>query len=669
MDKDNQPYMKRVIKQALKMTPIRRLYDRIEHLENETRQLHRKSEQDLLAYHKEYDQLRDIVATIEARNDEWAWEVRGLRITIQRLQEYNAWFLRNYPNDTKLQNQRHKSAKFTSRPLISVVVPTYNTEKKHLIACLDSVLAQTYDNWELCIADDASNLGHVKQIIEEYAKKDSRIKYVFRSKNGHICKASNGAARLAKGEFIALLDHDDLLWPNALYEVVRAINEHPDTDFVYTDEDKIEEDGIVHRNPVFKPDFSFYFLRSTNYICHFSVLRRSLFEKIGGFRDGYEGAQDWDLFLRITQVTDKIHHVPTVLYSWRLSPNSTAMNAHVKNYAILAQKRALKDDLEARGIKGTVTHSPYNVGIWMTVPAVKDKPLVSIIIPTYDMREYVERCVTSILQKTTYKNYEIILVENGSKKRSTFDYYRSLKGEEKVTVIKWDKNKRFNYSEVCNFGVEHSKGEYLLMLNNDTEVLEPAWIERMLSFAQQPDVGAVGAQLLFPNNTYQHVGVVVGIGSELPVANHPFTGSDVQSNDDFKDLFVQSIRECAGVTAACLMVARDKFEKVKGFDPSLRVTFNDVDLCLKLLAEGWHNLYLPQVRLYHHESVSIGRVNVNRDMKELNEGAEIMIHRWADIIKHDPYYNSNFSKLSNNYGLDIRDDNQRIAKNIDEFLE
>lgn len=658
----NKPHMKRVIKKALKMTPIRRLYDRIEYLENETRQA-------LLAYHKEYDQLGDTIASLEARNEEWAWEVRGLRLTIQRLQEYNAWFLQNYPSETKLQIQRQDSAKFAKRPLISIVVPTYNTDKKHLIACLDSVLAQTYDNWQLCIADDASNLGHVKQIIEEYAKKDNRIRYVFRSKNGHICKASNSAARLAKGEFIALLDHDDLLWPNALYEVVKTINQHPDTDFIYTDEDKVEEDGIVHRNPVFKPDFSFYFLRSTNYICHFSIFRRSLFEKVGGFRDGYEGAQDWDLFLRFSNSTDKIRHIPTVLYSWRLSPSSTAMDAHAKNYAIRAQKRALKDDLEARGIKGTVTSSPYNLGIWITAPAVKDKPLVSIIIPTHDMREYVERCVASILQKTTYQNYEIILVENNSKKRSTFDYYRSLKDEERVKVVKWDKNKQFNYSEVCNYGADHSKGEYLLMLNNDTEVMEPAWIERMLGFAQLPDVGAVGAQLLFPNNTYQHAGIVVGIGSELPVANHPFTNSDVRNNDDFKELFVQSIRESAGVTAACLMVARDKFEKIKGFDPTLRVTFNDVDLCLKLHAEGWHNLYLPQVRLYHHESVSVGRVNVNRDMKELNDAAELMIRRWADIFKDDPYYNPNFSKLSTNYGLDIRKDNQRIRKNIDEFLE
>ncbi|HWZ66046.1 MAG TPA: glycosyltransferase family 2 protein [Patescibacteria group bacterium] len=663
--------VKRAIKKALKLTPIRRLYDRLETLEQEIQQLNQKSESELLSYHKEYDRLRDNAAAQEFRNNEWAWEVRGLRLTIQRLQEYNAWFLQNYPNESQLQAQRRKAGHFAKRPLISIVMPTYNTDKKHLIACLDSVLNQTYDNWQLCIADDASNLVHVKQIIEEYAKKDKRIQYTFRSKNGHICKASNSAARLAKGEFIALLDHDDFLWPNALYEVVKTINQHPDTDFIYTDEDKVEEDGIVHRNPVFKPDFSFYFLRSTNYICHFSVFKRSLFEKVGGFRSGYEGSQDWDLFLRLSHITDKIQHIPTILYSWRLSPSSTAMDSNAKTYALQAQKRALTDDLEARNLKGTVKTSPYNKGIWLTVPALEDKPLISIVIPTHEMREYVERCVSSILQKTTYKNYEIILVENGSKKRSTFDYYRSLKNEGRVKVIKWgDKVKKFNYSEVCNFGAEHAEGKYLVMLNNDTEVIEPSWLENMLSFAQLPDVGAVGAQLIFPDsNTYQHVGIVVGIGSELPVANHPFTHSDVANNDDFKELFVQSIRECAGVTAACLMVAKDKFEKVKGFDPLLRVTFNDVDLSLKLLAQGWHNLYLPQVRLYHHESVSVGKVNVNRDMKELNAAAETMVRRWSDVIKHDPYYNPNFSMLSNNYGLDIHNDNKRVLKNIDEFLE
>lgn len=689
--------MKKIVKKVVDLTPLRKLYEQIEHLSREKthlehqvevlhvgssekcKEIERKLEsvqieldacrQEALGHHAEADRFHEHAKALSARNDEWAWEVRGLRLKIQRLQEYNTWFLQNYPKAPELHAERQASKNLAYRPLISIVLPTHNTSEQHLRDCLDSVLNQTYNNWQLCITDNASTLTFVSKIIEEYTKKDSRIAYKFRSKKENIYEATNTAAKLAHGEFIALLDHDALLWPNALYKAVEALNSNKDIDFLYGDEDRVDQEGVVHSDPLFKPDFSFYFLRSTNYISRSVFVRRSLFEKIGGFRSGFDVSGDWDLYLRLTQRTTNIHHVPTVLYSKRLTPNPDVLDGYLQSFTFRDQKRALSDDLAARKLKATLKVNRYRPDTWFTYPAIKDKPLVSIVIPTKDMREYLERCVSSILQKTTYNNYEIIIVENNSEKQSTFDYYETLKSEKRVKIFTRNV-KPFNYSDVCNFGVEHASGKYLVMLNNDTEVLEPSWLEYMLGFAQLPDVGAVGAKLMFPsNNTYQHVGIVLGIGSDLPVAGHVLTEQDVENNDDFKEIYVQSIRECAGVTAACLMIDRKKFEKIKGFDSTLRVTFNDVDLNLKLLAEGYHNLFMPEVRLYHHESVSVGRANVNRNMKELDDATEEMLHRWGSVIKDDPFYNPNFSKRSSNYGLDIRGDNERIRQNIDRFLQ
>jgi len=571
--------------------------------------------------------------------------------------QYRSWLKQYYPRKEALEKQRKISKSFNYQPLISIILPTYNTPIKFLKECIDSVLNQSYENWELCIADDASTIAGVRDTIERFAKRDKRIKYSFREVNGHICEASNSAASLANGEFVALLDHDDFLWPNALFEVVSKLNEDRKIEFIYSDEDKLSEGG-KHIDPFFKPDWSPHYLRSVNYITHFSVLKKSLFEKVGRFRVGFEGAQDWDLFLRASQILkpEQIAHIPTILYSWRKSENSTSSEkaaGKVKLYAYENQKKALLDDLLSRGYKGKVVESG-NLGSWRVRYDIIGNPKISIIIPTKDKFSYISRCLDSVLNKTTYKNIEIIAVDTGSREQKVLDLYEKMqKNYNNFKLYKWEKE--FNFASVCNLGVERSSGEYILLLNNDTEVITPDWIEGLLEYAQLPEVGAVGCKLLYPDKTIQHAGIVLGITGgyrEKGIAGHAFRF--LRDNVDIRAM-LHGVKDYSAVTAACLMVNKRKYLEVGGQDSIFKIAFNDVDFNLKLLEKGYYNVYNGFVKLVHYESVSVEKPgSKNRDLTQFEREINIMHERWDEILQNDPFYNKNLSLDFEDFRLRVK---------------
>lgn len=564
----------------------------------------------------------------------------------KREKSYHQWF-KAYEKSIKadIENQRSEAKNFELRPLISVIVPIYNTDKAYLRKCIQSVVDQSYDNWELCIADDASTTDPLS-VVKDMAKIHKNIKWTRLAKNQHIAGASNEAIKIASGEFIALLDHDDVLLPNALFEMVRAINENPDHDLFHSDEDKIEGDKN-HIEPFFKPDWSPDFMRSCNYITHFAVLRKSVVDKIGGFRLGTEGAQDWDLFLRFLHETKKIKHVPRILYSWRKSETSTAGNSGSKPYAYINQQRVLRDDIIRSGDKASVLPSHY-LGFWNVKYHPQNNSKVSIVIPSKDNYKFIKQCLESIIEKTTYPFFDVVVVDTGSTDKDVLEFYESkLVKTNPVKIVNLHKPK-FNFSEACNYGAKNSDGEYLLFLNNDTEVITEEWIEGMLGQAQRKNTGMVGCKLLFPSGNIQHAGVVL---SDRDIAFHPFYNQDPRV-DIFTNIYVSNTKNCAAVTAACSMVSRKKFDKVGGFDTDLRVTYNDVDLCLKLLDAGYQNIYTPYTELYHHESVSVGKMGKDsRDHKEVSDAAELMRKKWGKYLKHDPYYNANFTQHGPGYEL------------------
>lgn len=568
-------------------------------------------------------------------------------IDAERRNIYIKWFKDQQLSISELDAQRQKASELTYRPLVSVLVPTYNTNPKHLRECLESVIAQTYTNWEICIADDASPSQETKDVIKEFVKKHKNIRAVFSKTNNHIAVSSNIALDMAKGDFVSLLDHDDLLLPDALYETVREINEYPKTDLVYTDEDKLEKDKY-HVEPFFKPDWSPDFLNSCNVITHFATIRTSVMRDISGFMPGTHGAQDWDLFLRITERTTNVRHIARILYTWRKSETSTAHNADSKPYAYINQGKVLRASVVRKAENAIVRPHPAALGFWRVEYAIKKMDLVSIIIPTKNNYELVKQCVDSIIDKTTYPNFEIVLVDTGSTDKRVHQYYdKVLKENANIKVVEW--NKPFNFSAACNFGAKNSQGEYLLFLNNDTEVITSGWIQGLLGHAQRKHVGMVGAQLKFPNDTIQHAGVVL---SERDIAFHPFYGH-AETLDIANYIYIANVRNTAAVTAACSMVSRKKFDEVGGFDTKLRVTYNDVDLCLKLLDKGYFNVYNASVKLYHYESMSVGKIHTSdRDQSEFQEAKALMTKRWGKYLKNDPYYNANFEQYGPGYALE-----------------
>lgn len=560
---------------------------------------------------------------------------------------YGPWYEQYIPTREELEKQRKK--KWNYGPKISIIVPAYKTPEAFLRQMMDSLLAQTYANWELCIANASPEDASMEYVLKEYAKKDSRILWKKLEENKGIAENTNEAFAMATGEFAGLLDHDDLLAPNALYEVAKALETEPDIDVLYTDEDKVRGDEVLeHFQPHLKPDFNIDLLRSNNYICHFFVVRKSLLEKTGGFRREYDGAQDYDFIFRCTQAAGKIHHIPEILYHWRTHQSSTADNPESKLYAFEAGKRAIEENLRQNGLIGEVSHTK-DYGFYRVKYPVQGEPLVSIIIPNKDAKEDLEKCIQSILEKSSYTNYEILIVENNSTGEEIFSYYKELSENSRIRLLRW--KREFNYSAINNYGAKKAKGDYLLFLNNDTEVISPDWIEEMLGFCQRPDTGIVGARLYFGNNTVQHAGTVIGIGG---IAGHMFTDMPRERSGYMHKAAI--IQDLSAVTAACMMVKRQVFDEVQGFEEQLSVAFNDVDFCLRVREKQYLVVYDPYVELYHYESKSRGAEDSKEKVRRFQSEIEFMRCRWETLLKKgDPYYNKNLSLVKWNYSLKPKD--------------
>lgn len=559
-------------------------------------------------------------------------------------ESYLEWI---YMDRKKNEKKNNDMKKIKYKPLISIVVPVYNVKEKLLSECIESVLRQTYDNFEICLADDCSTLEETKKCLKKYAKKDKRIKVIFREKNGHISEATNSAISIAEGEFIGLLDNDDLLSKHALYEVVKVLNNNKKLDMIYTDEDKIALNNKRYF-PHFKADFSPDSLLSSNYICHFTVLRKSIVEELGGFRSEYNGSQDYDMFLRFTEKTQKIYHIPKILYHWRMIEGSTSNNASSKNYAYEAGKKALEDALKRRNIRGKV-HLIGTPQMYEIEYLYDKEPKVSIIIPTKDKVDVLSRCIESIYKKTEYKNFEVIVINNNSTEEETFKYLKRCK-EEKKNFTYFDLNCEFNYSYLNNEAVKKSKGEYIVLLNNDTEIITPDWLHKMVGYAMQDHIGCVGAKLLYPTKTVQHCGVVLGCAG---IAAHAFIGSGLDNYGYFGKLV--ATHDFGAVTAACLMVKKSKYEEVNGLDEKLKVAYNDVDFNIKLLEKGYYNVVVPSVMLYHYESISRGNDLSDKNKTRFISEVKYMSDKWGKEKLQDRFYNKNLSNYFPYY-LDRRID-------------
>lgn len=556
---------------------------------------------------------------------------------------YPEWIRKNESYDETEVQTLVKSFEYT--PKISIIVPVYNIDETWLVKCIDSVVDQVYTNWELCIADDASTVEYIKPFLEKLIANDERIKVIFRKENGHISRATNSALGIATGDYVAFLDNDDELSPYALFENVKELNRNHEIDILYSDEDKISESG-KRTHPYFKSDWAPDTIMGNNYIGHFLVVRKSLVSSIGGFRVGFEGAQDHDLILRATEKTDKIRHIPKILYHWRMLDSSTAANTDSKNYAVDAGKLAIESALTRRGLKGQVKPSMYP-GFYVTSYDVKKQDKVSVIIPMRDHVEDTKKCIESIIEKTRYNNYEIIIADNGSKEKATADYFDVLrqKYSDKIRVIPMDIP--FNFSKINNIAAKSAEGAYLLFLNNDTEVINSEWIDNMLGYAQLNHVGAVGAKLYYFDNTIQHSGVVLGLGGIAGHIHYNFAKNDPGY---FGKLVIPT--NYLAVTAACLMVKKKDFDEVGGFDENLVVAFNDVDFCVKLFDQlHLYNVVTPNAELYHYESKSRGYEDTPQKQKRFERETKILQSKWKKYIAHDPFYNPNLTRKYADYTI------------------
>ena len=550
------------------------------------------------------------------------------------------------PSRAEIQRCRKKSADFPRQPTISVLLPVFNPEPAILDAAIRSIRKQAYPHWELCIADDASTNPSVATVIRRHANADPRIKVRFRDTRGNISAATNTALEITTGDFVALFDHDDLLPPLALYWVVESINRHPDARIFYSDEDKLDERGRRF-DPYFKSDFNHVLLLAQNMISHLGVYRRDLVVSLGGFRPGYEGAQDHDLALRCAAAVsrDEIVHIPRILYHWRAVAGSTAVSSAAKPTAITAAQRAVTEHVRLFDHGATVepaAEAPMFLRIRHSL--LTPAPLTSIVICTRDHESLLRTAIESILSKTTYPNYEIVVLDNGSRDVGTLDYLSTIAPRPGITVIRDDSP--FNYSRLNNTAVRHARGQVLCLLNDDIEVLTPGWLDEMVSFALQTDVGAVGARLWYPDGTLQHGGVIIGIDG---VAGHAHPRLAKGDRGYFCRAVLQ--QELSAVTGACLAVRRDVFEEVGGLDEQLAVAFNDVDLCLRIRAAGYRNIWTPFAELIHHESASRGYEDNPEKRARFQREIHFMQNRWGDVLQTDPYYNPNLSMRLGDYTL------------------
>ena len=612
-------------------------------------------------------QIKHPVITFELEN-ELGYVVRELKIILDEKKRaayikrhaiptyaidsagYDDWIHDQMVTEEELA--REAEVKFAYEPKISIVIPLYNTPEKFLDELMDGLLGQSYGNIEVCLAD-GSTKDEVEEHVREKYLSDSRVVYQRLAVNAGISGNTNEAIKMATGDFIMLCDHDDTVEKNACYEIVKALNEDPEIDSLYTDEDKIMYTSGVYYSPNFKPDFSPDLLRSNNYITHIFCVRKSIVDEIGGEEQVYErsefdGAQDYDFILRCVEKSRKVHHIPKFLYHWRAHQTSTAGNPESKMYAYDNGRKAIQAHYDRCGIHATCELAE-DIGSYRTRYEIQGEPLVSIIIPNKDFRDVLDRALVSIFEKSTYRNFEIIIAENNSTEPETFAYYEKIQAEhDNVKVIYW--KDIFNYSAINNFAVKHARGEYLLFLNNDVEVITDRWIEEMLGYCQRGDVGAVGARMYYPNDKLQHCGIVVGIGG---IAGH-ICHMEKRDSGGYFGRIVKS-QDVSAVTAACMMMPRHVFEEVGGFDEEFVVAYNDVDLCLKVRAAGYLVVYDAWAELYHYESLSRGsddiKKNPEKHERQMREARRLR-DRWKDIFENgDPYFNPNLDYDTSDYVL------------------
>jgi O-antigen biosynthesis protein len=556
---------------------------------------------------------------------------------------YRRWIEKHAPGESELDRLRHESSALASQPRFSIVMPVHNTDPRWLRAAVESVRRQPYPHWELCLADDGSTRPETLQVLHELSN-DSRIRLVRLPESGGISAASNAALGLASGDFVVLLDHDDEMAPQALFEIARRLNEVPHADVIYSDEDKLDASG-TRCDPCFKPDWSPELFLSYMYVCHLLVLRRSIVQAIGGFRSDYDGAQDYDLVLRAMQRTDRIEHVPGILYHWRKTDTSTARTAAVKPWAQDAGRRALEDYARATG-SGAEVLAGAGPGLFRMRHPLREEPLISMILLTCRRTrmladrgmDVLTNCIQSILDKTTYQNFEFVIVADDGEMSAPA---RALLQETRHRVVPYDQVGPFNFSHKVNTGVRHAEGSHLLFLNDDVEIITPEWLSALLEFSQQKPIGAVGCKLFYPDGRLQHVGMVLGVGGLAAHCFHQHPGS---SPGHFGSTMV--IRNYSSVTAACLLTRREVYDEVGGLNEDLAVDFNDVDFCLRVRKAGYRVVFTPHAQLFHHESIGIGPRTQRPD--------EIARFRslWPDLIARDPYYNPFLTRQRPDFSLD-----------------
>ena len=558
---------------------------------------------------------------------------------------YQKWIVRHLPGPKELERQRRE--KFDFQPKISIVIPLYKTQEKYLRQLVETIKEQTYPNWELCLSDGSGANSPIAGLLESLAASDERIKVVSHEESLQISENTNAAIEIATGDYIAFADHDDELTPNALFECVKALNKNRDVKVLYSDEDKMSMDGHKFFQPHFKPDYNPDLLCTVNYICHLFVVDRKVIEQVGTLRKEFDGAQDYDFIFRCIEAVspEEICHVPKILYHWRCHEESTAENPESKTYAFESGKRAIEEHYRRTGIDAEVYQGEF-LGLYRTRFHRDHDPLISIIIPNKDHIDDLKRCIDSIEAKSTYTNYEYIIVENNSEEKETFAYYEQLEAvNPKVHVVYYKGH--FNYSSINNFGVQYAKGEYFLLLNNDTEIINDDCLEELLGYCTREDVGAVGARLYYEDDTIQHAGVVIGFGG---IAGHCF----VQQKRGFTGYCHRIIcaQDYSAVTAACMMVKREAFEKVGGLSEELQVAFNDIDFCMKLRQAGYLIVYNPYAELYHYESKSRGLEDTPEKVARFNQEIATFEKRWPDILKNgDPFYNPNLTLDSQDFSL------------------
>lgn len=582
---------------------------------------------------------------------------------------YEQWRKKYEVTEEELVQQKQEAKQFAIRPLFSVIVPVYKTNPQYLREMIESVQRQTYPDWELCIADgslDAKQEHGIKtraegtpvselkedtpeteltEILSKYREEDSRIKFVTLPENAGISGNTNAALSMAEGDYIVLVDHDDIVSPDALFEFAKVINEEQMADVIYSDEDKISMDGKNYFEPHFKPDFNIDLLCSMNYICHLFAVRRETAERAGSFDSTYDGAQDYDFILRCCEQAKRVSHVDKILYHWRCHMDSTAANPQSKLYAFEAGKNAIQAHYNRLSIPAKVENADF-YGMYRTRYEWQETPLVSIIIPNKDHAEDLKKCIDSILTKSDYKNLEFIIVENNSTEQATFDYYRKLEEEHANIHIVYYEG-RFNYSKINNFGVAASAGEYLLLLNNDTEMIDGSGIWELLGCCMRKDVGAVGAKLIYGDETIQHAGVIIGFGG---TAGHAFIGKSRYDTGYFGR--IQCVQDYSAVTAACLMTKKSTYEQAGGMTEELEVAFNDVDFCLKVRETGKLVIYNPYAEFYHYESKSRGYEDSPDKVERFQNEVELLVNRWRSVIEGgDPYYNRNLTLDNSDFSL------------------